>query len=561
MAAVAAGSQRTELVVRSARGSADFDAIRRLNEEVFAREIGQHEPSADGRLVDQFETRSHFYTAWRGDELVGMVCYATGEDGPLSIEAKLDDPHVIDDYRRQAIEIRLFAVRPGERNSRAAWLILRDLARDVVQLGYRYALISGIESQMRLYLRSGFTALGPPVRRGDALFTPMVLTLDGFLDFGRRHAHLDLLPEAVGSSKAPPSILLTPGPVAVHADVRAALAGGVDLHHRSEAFRELLRDVHGRLRRLFRVPEDIEILLAGAGGTGATEMLLVSAGQIGDVLVVINGHFGERLASMAADLGVRTQVVRYSPREPLPLAEVEAALRDESLRSVAVVDMETSVGASNREAVRALRGLTRGLGRYLVVDAVSSLGGEPGLVDDLDADAAATVSGKALGGVPGAAILFLRRAFLEARTGPARSHALSVDRHLDAWRQRSDLPFTPPIQAFVGLDAALRVIEREGLEAKWQRQAQSMAVIETALRRLGCAPVEVYAPSATTRTWQPPGGEHDSRWALGELERRGLLGYQNQRYHLPLDVFQTSVMGHVEEAELKRRLRSRVAPR
>ncbi|MSP21770.1 MAG: aminotransferase class V-fold PLP-dependent enzyme [Dehalococcoidia bacterium] len=554
MAAVAAGPQRTELVVRSARGPADFDAIRRLNEAVFAREIGQHEPSADGRLVDQFEARSRFYTAWRGNELVGMVCYATGAGGPLSIEAKLDDARIIDAYRPTAIEIRLLAVRPGERNSRAAWLMLRDLARDVVQLGYRYALISGIDSQMRLYQRFGFTALGPPVRRRDALFTPMVLTLDGFLDFGRRHVHLDLLPEATAGSEEPAPILLTPGPVAVHADVRAALLASVDMHHRSTAFRALLRDVHGRLRRLFRVPDDIEIVLVGAGGTGATEMLLVSAGQIGDLLVVSNGHFGERLASMAADLGIRARVMRYSPHDPLPLAEVEAALGDAAVRSVAVVDMETSVGASNREGVRALRGLTRRLGRQLVVDAVSSLGGEPGYVDDLDADAAATVSGKALGGVPGVAILFLRRSFLEARTGQARSHALSVDRHLDAWRERSDLPFTPPIQAFVGLDAALRVLEREGLETKWRHQAESIAIIEEALRALGCLPVEVYAPSATTRTWQPPGGRHDSSWALAELEHRGLIGYQNQRYHRPLDVFQTSVMGYVEAAELARRL-------
>lgn len=556
MAAVAARSHRTELHVRSARSAADFDAIRRLNEEVFAREIGQHEPSEDGRLIDQFEARSRFYTAWRGDELVGMVCYATGEDGPFSIDAKLNDPRAIDPYRAAAIEIRLLAVRPGERFSRACWLMLRDLARDVVQLGYRYALISGIESQMRLYQRSGFTALGPPVRRGGALFTPMVLTLDGFLDFGRRHAHLDLLPEAPA---APASILLTPGPVAVHGDVREALAAGVDLHHRSEAFRELLRDVHGRLRRLFRVPDDIEIVLAGAGGTGATEMLLVSAGQIGDVLVVSNGHFGERLASMAADLGVRARVVRYSPAGPLPESEVERALEDASLRTVAVVDMETSVGASNREAVRALRGLTRRLGRHLIVDAVSSLGGEPGVFGDIDADAAATVSGKALGGVPGAAILLLGREFLEARARPARSHALSVDRHLDAWRERSDLPFTPPIQAFVGLAAALRVLEREGLEAKWRRQADAMAVIEAALGEFGCVAVPVHAPSATTRTWRPPGGMQDSTWALRELESRGLLGYRNERYHRPLDVFQTSVMGHVEASELSRRLGARKA--
>ncbi len=550
MATIAARSQRTELVVRDAHGPADFDAIRRLNEAVFAREIGQHAPSDDGRLIDQFEDRSRFYTAWRGDELVGMVCYGTGADGPFSIDGKLDDPSVIDAYRDAAIEIRLLAVKPGERMTRACWLMLRELARDVVKEGYRFALISGIESQQRLYQRAGFTALGPPVRRGGALFTPMMLTLDRFFDFGRTHAHLDLLADAAHARP----ILLTPGPVAVHGDVRVALADAVDLHHRSEEFREVLASIHTRLRGLFEVPADTEIVLAGAGGTGATEMLLGAAGQIGDVLVVSNGHFGERLATMAGDLGVACSVIEYAPQDPLPASRVEAALIASGARTVAIVDMETSVGCSNREAVTTLRAITGRLGRFLLIDAVSSLGGEPGDLRDLEADAVATVSGKALGGVPGVAILFVRPEFLAARTRPARAHALSIDRHLEAWRTRGDLPFTPPIQAFAGLSAALDVLEQEGLPHKMQRQAEAMALVETAALEMGCVAVPVFAPSATTRTWRPPGGERDSAWAMARFAAQGLKPYQNERYHRPLDVFQTSVMGHIEPLDLKRRL-------
>ncbi len=550
MATSAARSPLPELVVRRPSSPEDFDALRRLNEAVFAREIGQHQPSDDGRLVDPFEQRSHFYTAWRGDELVGMVCYATGAQGPFSIDAKLDDPTVIDQYRAQAIEIRLLAVTPGERMTRACWLMLRDLARDVVAQGYRYALISGIESQQRLYQRAGFVALGPAVRRGGALFTPMMLTLDRFVDFGRTHAHLDLLPSA--SARRP--LLLTPGPVAVHHDVRAALADAVDLHHRSPEFRVLLAAIHARLRRLFAVPEATEIVLAGAGGTGATEMLIGAAGQIGGLVVVSNGHFGDRLSAMATDLGVACSTVRYRPEDPLPTAEVAAALEASQARTVAVVDMETSVGCSNRAAVHALRELTRARAAHLVVDAVSSFGGEPDGAALLEADAVATVSGKALGGVPGAAILFLRPEFLEARTRPAHAHALSIDRHLDAWRQRGDLPFTPPIQAFAGLGAALDVLEREGLARKHARQAEAMALVEAALRGLGCEPERVLAASATTRTWRPPGGERDSAWAMSRLGALGLQAYQNERYHRPIDVFQTSVMGHLEPPELEHRL-------
>lgn len=92
------------------------------------------------------------------------------------------------------------------------------------------------------------------------------------------------------------------------------------------------------------------------------------------------------------------------------------------------------------------------------------------------------------------------------------------------------------------------------MAAKQARQAEAMALVEAAMRALGCSPVPVLAQSATTRTWRSAGGDRDTAWAMARLAAHGLQAYQNERYHRPIEVFQTSVMGNLEPRDLASRL-------
>jgi len=151
----------------------DYAALRRLNHDVFASELGQHSETPEGALVDRFEVKSRFLLAWRGENLVGMI--ALHDQPPFSVEKRLREPEVLAQYEGRKLEVRLLAIQSGERSR----MVLAGLLGRVLQLaldeGYRWLLISGLRERMKFYARLGFVAIGPPVESGRAFYAPMVM--------------------------------------------------------------------------------------------------------------------------------------------------------------------------------------------------------------------------------------------------------------------------------------------------------------------------------------------------------------------------------------------------
>lgn len=153
----------------------DYSALRRLNHEVFARELGQYAETEDGCLVDRFESTSRLLLAWRGGILAGMV--ALRGEAPFSIEQRLEDPSVLHRLEGKKLEVRLLAIRPEERSG----MLLANLLGRVLEAAraerWSWLLISGLRERQRFYERLGFTALGPAVQSGNAWYTPMAMNM------------------------------------------------------------------------------------------------------------------------------------------------------------------------------------------------------------------------------------------------------------------------------------------------------------------------------------------------------------------------------------------------
>lgn len=151
----------------------DYAALRRLNHEIFAEELRQHAGTGTGLLIDRFEAKSRFLLAWRGEELVGMV--SLHGEPPYSVEQKLSDPSLLDRFEGRKLEVRLLAIRPGERNRMALAGLLGRVLEVAREEGWRWLLISGLRERAAFYERLGFTAIGPAVRSGEAWYAPMVM--------------------------------------------------------------------------------------------------------------------------------------------------------------------------------------------------------------------------------------------------------------------------------------------------------------------------------------------------------------------------------------------------
>ncbi|WP_235492170.1 aminotransferase class V-fold PLP-dependent enzyme [Streptomyces violaceoruber] len=309
----------------------------------------------------------------------------------------------------------------------------------------------------------------------------------------RRHRTVPGGPDMTGTTKRPDLVvLLNPGPVNVHDRVRAALAGP-DECHREPGSQGLLGTVGGKITEVCGAGRDSHatVLFTGSG-TAALEAALSSAVPAdGRLLVLDNGHYGERLPRIADVHGIATVRLEFGRAVPLePDAADQALAADAGITHVAVVHHETSTGMLN--PLRGLGPLVARHGRSLIADAISSLGAQ-----DLDVvrdhvDWCVGTASKCLEGMPGISFVCAPRERLEALADvPARSFCLDLSANYRAQVVKGSPRFTPAVQVLRALGAALdlalalALALAEGVAARTARYAARAAEIRAGLEERG----------------------------------------------------------------------------
>lgn len=353
---------------------------------------------------------------------------------------------------------------------------------------------------------------------------------------------------ASGDARRGP-ILLNPGPVNLSDRVRRALLSP-DLCHREEEFAELQEEIRRRVLAVYGLSDErwTAVLLSGSGTAAVEAMVGGLVPPEGRLLVVENGAYGERISRMAAAHGIPSEALRLEWGAPVAVEALEAMLEEHrSITHVAVVHHETTTGRLND--LPAVASACEARGAALLVDAVSSFGGEELDFDGWGLEACAASANKCLHGVPGVALVVARREAL-LREASVRSVYLDLGTYARA-QDRRDTPFTPAVQGFQALAEALRELEEEGgWRARRARYARLAELVEEGLGRLGIRPLLPREESSVVlRAYRlPPGmgyGElHDG------LKARGFIIYAGQG-GLARRIFRVSTMGALSEAEVR----------
>lgn len=359
--------------------------------------------------------------------------------------------------------------------------------------------------------------------------------------------------------------LLNPGPVTLTARVRAALQRE-DLCHREVEFAALQRDVRARVARVYpeAAAQGYEAVLLTGSGTAAVEAMVGSCvPRDGHALVVSNGVYGDRIAQMLQAQGKRATIVASEWTAGMDLAGADAALtRDGSLTHVIAVHHETTTGRLND--IAALGALCVKHQRPMLLDGVSSFGGEDLRFAEWNLEAVAATANKCLHGVPGISFVVLRPEVFTARASGATSVYLDLWRH---WKEQPAgwSPFTQSVHVLYALQEALAELDDEGgWSARHARYVHRSTRVRHALRELG---VEVFLregegvySSILTSFHQP---SNVSYAALHDgLKDRGFIIYAGQGPYLG-KMFRIAVMGALGEgdlAELVAALRALISP-
>jgi len=289
----------------------------------------------------------------------------------------------------------------------------------------------------------------------------------------------------------PRRLLLGPGPSLVHPRVLRPLSTPL-LGHLDPAFLTVMNDIQSSLRMIFETEHRFTIAISGTGSAGM-EASIVNLVEPGDAVIVgINGIFGTRLASVVDRCGGKAIRVEAPWGECIQPDAIEHALvRSGPVKAVAIVHAETSTGAW--QPLEDIGALCRRHDALFVVDAVTSLGGLAVGVDRLGIDVCYSGTQKCLSCPPGLSPFTMSEqalAAVKARRLPCQSWYLDMGLIAEYWTEGSRAyHHTAPISMLYGLREALRLIEEEGLSARYKRHQINSNALLAGLEVLGLVPL------------------------------------------------------------------------
>ncbi|MBV8775520.1 MAG: alanine--glyoxylate aminotransferase family protein [Deltaproteobacteria bacterium] len=257
--------------------------------------------------------------------------------------------------------------------------------------------------------------------------------------------------------------------------------------HLDPDFVRVMEDIKKLLRVVFQTSNEITFPVSGTGSAGM-ETALANLVEDGDeVIVGVNGAFGERLADAAGRLGAKVSRVEAEWGRIVELERIETALKNaHKPKLIAIVHAETSTGVY--QPVQELGALAHRYGALMLMDAVTSLGCVPVEIDHWEIDVCYSCTQKGIGAPPGLApITFSERAMQAVRERKQKSLSWYFDVSMIEryWGPDRLYHHTAPISMNYAIYEALRIVVEEGLEARFKRHLANAAALQAGIEAMG----------------------------------------------------------------------------
>jgi histidinol-phosphate/aromatic aminotransferase/cobyric acid decarboxylase-like protein len=153
---------------------ADRQWIYRTRHDVYAVELGQHEPNPEGRIIERIDEKNIYIVAARNEyEPVGFVSVTPPWAGPYSFEKYLTRAELPELADEGLFEARVLTVLSDWRGSPVASLLMYAVLRWIQSRGGRQVVIMGRTELEGLYTSAGMIPLNRTVRSGRLTFRMM----------------------------------------------------------------------------------------------------------------------------------------------------------------------------------------------------------------------------------------------------------------------------------------------------------------------------------------------------------------------------------------------------
>ena len=281
--------------------------------------------------------------------------------------------------------------------------------------------------------------------------------------------------------------LQIPGPTNVPDSVLRAISYPT-IDHRGPEFSNMTKNIIEGLKEVVKGKESTPIIFPSSG-TGAWEASLVNILSEGDrILMFETGHFSTLWKTMAEKLGFIVDYISGDWRSGVDaekIADVIKKDKDHNIKAICMVHNETSTGVTSKipSIIKIIKSLRHPA--IIMVDTISSLGSIDYSHDEWDVDVTIAGSQKGLMLPPGIAFNFVSEKAIEA------SKSNNYKRSFWDWNEmitnniNGFFPYTPSTNILFGLEEALKLLKKEGLDNVFKRHERHANATRLAVKNWG----------------------------------------------------------------------------
>jgi aspartate aminotransferase-like enzyme len=320
--------------------------------------------------------------------------------------------------------------------------------------------------------------------------------------------------------------LLAPGPTPVPPEVLLSVAMPI-IHHRSPDFLPVLDSAKKGLQWLFQTKNDVLILAStGTGGMVGAVNNFFNPGE--KVLVINGGKFGERWTKICQAYGLKVEEIVVDWGYSIKPDMVEAALKkDPEIKAVFVQATETSTGVYHD-----IEGLGKVIKNYpdtlFVVDAISALVAQDIKTDGWNIDIMVGGSQKGLMLPPGLAFVSVSdKAWKKSETSKMPRFYFNFKKERENLA-KNQTNFTSAVTLIIGLNEAIKILQKEGLENVFKRHAKLANATREAVKALGLGIYSKESPSNSVTAIEMPEGIDGQLVYKTLREKYGITGAGGQ---------------------------------
>lgn len=325
-----------------------------------------------------------------------------------------------------------------------------------------------------------------------------------------------------------PYLLLTPGPLSTTKTVKATMLR--DWCTWDDDYNSIVQEIRSELIDLAEVDnEKYTAVLMQGSGTFVVESVIGSViPEDGKLLVLANGAYGQRIATIARYLKMNLTVYDTGDLNRHNMEELDSVLyQDTEITHAAIVHCETTTGMLND--IELISDAVKKHGLIYIVDAISSFGGIPLDLENTGIDFLISSSNKCIQGVPGFGFVIAKREEMEKCKGYARSLSLDL---FSQWKTMEDKNgkwrFTSPTHVVRAFRQAIDELKEEGgVEKRFNRYTKNQKVLVDGMKKLGFKPLlpeNIHSPIITTFI-SPDHPDFDFFHFYKQMKDRGFVIY------------------------------------